>query len=284
MPPAPDPTPSGPQVMAIVNRTPDSFHDRGATFALDAAVAAAEAAIAAGAGWVDIGGVPFSPDAAPVGTAEEIDRVRPVVRALAGRPGVIVSVDTTRPEVAAAVLAAGAQVINDTSGLADPELAPVIAEAGAGVILTHCLAPPRTHLSAPPRYGDIVAEVTAFLAERVARAAAGGIDPAAMVIDPGPDLNKTTVQTLELLRGVDALNAVGPPWLAAVSNKDFVGETLDRPRAQRLAGSLAATLWCLDRGAALVRAHDVAATVDAVRMWRSLRGERAPAYQRHNLA
>ncbi|TDT33756.1 dihydropteroate synthase [Naumannella halotolerans] len=272
----------GPSVMAIVNRTRDSFHDHGATFDFEPALDACRRAIRDGATWVDIGGVPFSPDAEPVTVAQEIDRVRPLVAALSDLDGLTISVDTWRSEVAAAVLSAGASVINDTSGLADPELAGVIADAGAGVIVTHSLAAPRTHLPTP-HYDDIVTEVATFLAGRAERAIAAGVSPDRLVIDPGPDLNKSTVQTLELLRGIEVLNSQGWPWLAAVSNKDFIGETLDRRAGDRLPGTLAATMWCLERGASLVRTHDVAATVDAVRMWQALRGERAPAYQRHNV-
>ena len=160
--------------MGIVNRTPDSFFDQGRTYALDRAVDAALAAAQAGAGWVDIGGVPFSPDTPEVSAAEELDRVLPVVTAVAMASDVVISVDTFRPEVADACLAAGAAVVNDTSGLRDPELAAVVAARGATIVITHSLAAPRQHLRRP-EYGDVVAEVRAFLAERAAYAVSQGI-------------------------------------------------------------------------------------------------------------
>ena len=195
-------------VMGIVNRTPDSFYDQGETYALDRAVAAALAADAAGAGWVDIGGVPFSPDAAEVSEAEELDRVVPVVAAVAAVSDMVMSVDTFRPEVAARSVAAGAAVINDTTGLRDPDLVAVIAETGASVVITHSLAPPRQHLRRP-RYDDVVAEVKAFLAERVEMAIRGGVPESKIILDPGHDLNKNTRHSLELTRRLDEIAEPG---------------------------------------------------------------------------
>jgi dihydropteroate synthase len=268
-------------VMAIVNRTPDSFHDRGATFALDRAVARALAAAEAGADWVDLGGVPFSADTAPVSEAEELDRLLPVVRAVRARSDVVISVDTARPEVARRCLAAGADAVNDTSGLRDPVMADVVAAAGATVVIAHSLAGPQTPLPRP-RYRDVVGEVAAYLRRQTAEAVRRGIAPSRIVIDPGHDLTKTTVHSLELTRRLNEITAIGPPTLVAVSHKDFVGETLDRPRGGRLAGSLAAAVLCVWQGARIVRAHDVAATVDAVRMTEAVLGLRAPALARHN--
>lgn len=269
-------------VMAIVNRTRDSFFDAGRTYELAPAVEAALAAAEAGADIVDVGGVPFSPIAREVGEAEEIDLIVGFVEAVARHSDVVLSVDTFRSAVARAAVGAGAAVINDTSGLADPELAAVAAEVGATVILTHSKAAPRTPLPSP-QYGDVVTEVTAFLEERVRRASAAGVAPSQLIVDPGPDLNKNTLHTLEIVRRFDEFARLGPPLLAALSNKDFVGETLDRPKERRLAGTLAATAWCVERGARIVRAHDVAATVECVRMCESLLGLREPAYLRHNI-
>jgi dihydropteroate synthase len=201
-------------VMGIVNRTPDSFYDQGVTYALDRAVEAGLRAVAEGAGWVDVGGVPFSPDVARVSAAEELDRVVPVVAALA-EGGVVVSVDTVRPMVAQAAIAAGAGVINDTSGLYDPEIAEVVAESNATLVITHSAAPPGEHLHRP-RYDDVVAEVCAFLASRVERAQARGVPEDRIVIDPGHDLNKNTRHSLEITRRLSEIADLGLPVLAAV--------------------------------------------------------------------
>jgi dihydropteroate synthase len=265
-------------VMAIVNRTPDSFHDRGATFALEHAVRAVEAAARAGADWIDIGGVPFAPGP-EVTAAEELDRVLPVVEA--ARDLAVVSVDTFRPEVAKAVIEAGAGVINDTSGLRDPAMADAVAGTEAALVITHSLAPPRT-LHPSPSYADVTTEVVAFLRQRVDVALSHGVRPGQIVVDPGHDLNKNTYHSLELTRRLDEVAALGYPTLAAVSNKDFIGETLDAAQPDRLAGTLAAIVFCILRGARIVRVHDVAAAVDAVRMTEAMLGWREPAYTRHN--
>ncbi|GAA5032796.1 dihydropteroate synthase [Microbacterium fluvii] len=266
-------------VMAIVNRTPDSFYDRGATFALDAAVRAGVAAVEAGATIVDVGGVKFAPGP-PVPIDDEIARVVPVVRELS--PLVAVSVDTFQPQVAAAAIAAGAVVINDTTGLRDPRLADVIADSDAAVVIAHSLAAPRTVLP-QPRYADVVTEVRAFLAERLDAALARGIPRDRIVLDPGHDLNKNSRHSLELTRRIDELTTLGPPVLVALSNKDFVGETLGRDRGERLAGSLAAAVWCVTHGARIVRAHHVRETVDALRMIEAIIGWRQPARLEHNM-
>ncbi len=213
-------------VMAIVNRTPDSFHDRGRTFALEHATAAVRAAADAGADWIDIGGVPFAPGPS-VSAAEELDRVMPVVEA--ARDLAVVSVDTYRPEVARAVIEAGAGVVNDTSGLRDPAMADAVAGTGAALVVTHSLAPPRTPYPSPS-YDDVTAEVGAFLRQRVELALTRGVRPEQIIIDPGHDLNKNTRHSLELTRRLDEIAAIGYPMLAAVSNKDFIGETLGVPQ------------------------------------------------------
>ena len=266
-------------VMAIVNRTPDSFHDRGSTFALDRALAAVSRAAAAGADWIDIGGVPFAPGP-EVSAAEEIDRVIPVV--VQAREQAVVSVDTFRPEVAREVIKAGAGVVNDTSGLRDPAMADAVAGTDAQLVITHSLAPPRTAWPSP-RYDDVTAEVGAFLRDRVELALSRGVRPDQIIIDPGPDLNKNTLHTLEITRRLPEIAAIGYPLLAAVSNKDFIGETLDATQQDRLAGTLAAVVFCIVQGARIVRVHDVAAAVDAVRMTEAMLGWRPPAYTRHNI-
>lgn len=280
-------------VMAVVNRTPDSFFDAGATFAFDAAVDAARAAAADGAHWLDVGGVPFAPGA-ELDPAEEAARVAPLIAALrAGDEGVrggaeaaraILSADTFQPAVAAAALEAGADVVNDTSGLYYPDLGRVTAEHGAHLVVTHSLA----HLTGPrtvvrrPRYGDVVAEVRQQLLRTVDRAVGLGVAPEKIIVDPGHDLNKTTVHTLEITRRLDEIAALGFPVLAAVSNKDFVGESLDRPKSHRLAGSLAAAVACVAGGARILRMHQVRPAVDAARMVECIAGWREPLLAEHN--
>lgn len=268
-------------VMAVVNRTPDSFFDQGATFALHSAVDAALAAERDGADWVDIGGVPFAPGP-PLPWREEAERVVPVIRGLreAGST-VIVSVDTFDARVAAAALEAGADVINDTTGLSDPELAGVVARAEAHLVLTHSLAAPRT-VYPRPHYDDVTGEVVAFLSERIERALAAGIPASRLVVDPGHDLNKNTEHSLTISREFARIAALGLPALAAVSNKDFIGESLGLPKAERLPGSLAAASYCLHEGARIIRMHDVVASVGIARMFEAMAGWRAPVYLRHN--
>jgi dihydropteroate synthase len=268
-------------VMAIVNRTPDSFFDRGATFALDKAVNAAIAAVADGADFVDVGGVPFGRGPV-VSLAEEIGRVVPLVEAIHAASDVVISVDTFNAEVARLSIKAGASIINDTSGLHDTRMAAVLADSAATLVLTHSLAPPR---SEPPRpqYDDVTAEVVAFLRDRVDRATAAGIPLERLIVDPGHDLNKNTFHSLELTRRLEEIVAIGLPTLVAVSNKDFIGETLDRAKSERLEGSLAAAVVCIMKGARIVRMHDVAATLAAVHMTEAILGFRKPAYARHNV-
>jgi dihydropteroate synthase len=270
-------------VMAIVNRTPDSFHDRGRTFALDRAVAAVNQAVADGADWVDIGGVPFGTHGLDVTEAEELDRVVPVVTAARAASDVVISVDTYRAEIARRVIDAGADVVNDTSGLQDPDLPGVVAGSRATLVITHSLAtPPRTRVDRPS-YADVTAEVAGFLGRRVEFALAQGVPPERIVIDPGHDLNKNTFHSLELTRRLTEITALGYPTLVALSNKDFIGETLDRPQDERLEGSLAATVACVLMGARIVRVHDVPATVAATRMIEAILGWRVPLSPRHNL-
>ncbi|GIF86367.1 dihydropteroate synthase [Catellatospora bangladeshensis] len=271
-------------VMAVVNRTPDSFYDKGATYALDAAVAAVDAAAAAGADWIDIGGVKFSPDGGEVHSDVELERVLPVVEATVARhPHLVVSVDTFRADVAEACLEAGAHVVNDTTGLHDPALADLVAaRPHTQLIVTHSLARPRTHYP-KPQYADVAGEIAAFLRSRVEVALSRGVRPEQIVIDPGHDLNKNTFHTLELTRRLPEIAAVGYPMLAAVSNKDFVGETLNRPQGERLSGSLAAAVTSVLLGARIVRMHNVRESVDAVHMTEAILGWRQPAYTVHNM-
>ena len=267
-------------VMAIINRTPDSFFDEGATFAFDKALDAAIAAVRDGADIIDVGGVPFGPGPA-VSLEEQIDRVVPLIEAISGSLDVAISVDTHIAEVARLSIAAGASIINDTSGLRDPAMAALVAGSDAMLVVTHSVAPPR---SAPSRvhYADVTAEVVAFLRNRIGRAMAVGVPLERLIVDPGYDLNKNTVHSLELVRRLEEIVAIGLPTLVAVSNKDFIGETLDREKGERLEGSLAAAVICIMKGARIVRMHDVPAAVAATRMTEAVLGFRAPAYVRHN--
>ena len=264
-------------VMGIVNRTQDSFFDEGRTWELEQAVSAGLRAAEEGADIVDVGGVKFAPGD-PLDPAEEAARVVPVIEQLRRElPGeVLLSVDTFHASVARAALEVGADLINDTTGLSDPRMAEEVARAGASLVLTHSVAEPRRPFPRP-RYEDVVEEVRDFLAARLERALEAGIARERIVLDPGPDLNKSTQQTLEVLRDWGEYAALGLPLLAALSRKDFVGESLGLPKEERLAGSLAAAAWTIRLGARIRRVHDVRETVRMVRMLEVLAGWREPA-------
>jgi dihydropteroate synthase len=245
--------------MAVINRTPDSFFDHGATYELGAALSAAGAAVAAGADIIDIGGVKAGPGP-EVDVAEEIQRVTGLVRGVReAHPDVVISVDTWRAEVGEAVAEAGADLLNDAWGGADPRLAEVAAAHRIGLVCSHAggLAP----RSGPhrPAYGDVVAEATGYVTGQARRAVAAGVRPDAILIDPAPDFGKNTWHSLALTRRLDELVGTGWPVLAAVSNKDFVGETLGLPAAQRGAGTIATLAICAWQGARVMRVHDVPA-------------------------
>jgi dihydropteroate synthase len=269
-------------VMAIVNRTPNSFHDKGRTFALTKAVEAAQRAVDDGADWVDVGGFAFSATEPPVGVAEEIDRVVPVIAEVRRVTDAVISVDTHRAEVAKAAIEAGADVLNDTNGLREPGIAEVAAKGEVTVIVTHSLGGPGREVSRPT-YGDVVTEVADFLRERVSFALEAGIPADRIIIDPGHDLNKNTFHSLELTRRLDEIASIGYPTLVALSNKDFIGETLDRPQNDRREGTIAANVIAVMRGARILRVHDVPAAVAAVRMTEAVLGWREPIAPRHNL-
>lgn len=269
-------------VMAIINRTPDSFYDGGATFALDAAVDASLRAVQAGAQWLDIGGVPFAPGPA-LDWREEAERVVPVIRSIRQQTDAIISADTFQPRVAEAAIDAGADVINDTTGISNPDLARVVADAGVHLVITHSLAQPRTSYPRP-QYADVIEDVSTFLLRKVELAQDLGIDGEKIIIDPGHDLNKNTRHTLEVTRKLDRVASLGYPVLAAVSNKDFIGETLDQVKSERLAGSLTAAVICLMNGARILRMHNIPEAVSAARLFEATAGWREPAYERHNMA
>ncbi|MEU8803646.1 dihydropteroate synthase [Spirillospora sp. NPDC048819] len=259
-------------IMAVVNRTPDSFFDRGATYGFDAALDAAGRAVAAGADIVDIGGVKAGPGE-DVGVDEELRRVVDLVAAVRDRhPGVVISVDTWRPEVGEAVARAGADLLNDTWGGPDPRLAEVAAAHGIGLVCSHAGAlAPRTR---PHRigYADVVADVIAHITAEAERAAALGVRRDAILIDPAHDFGKNTRHSLEITRRLGELTATGWPVLVAVSNKDFIGETLGRPVGARGVGTMAVLGVSALLGARAFRVHDVAGArraLDAVAALRS---------------
>lgn len=248
-------------VMGILNRTPDSFYDAGATFALDALLRRAEELAAHGADILDVGGVKAGPGP-DVSEAEELERVVPAVAAVCGRFDVPVSADTTRASVARAAYAAGAVVGNDISGFADPAYLPAAAEAGASVVATHIRLVPRVP-DPDPHYDDVVAEVASFLADRGARARAAGIPAERIMVDAGLDLGKTSAHSLELLRNSPALASLGYPLLLSASNKPFLGGTLGLPIDERADASVAALAFGVALGCRIVRVHDVAAARQA---------------------
>ena len=263
-------------VMAIVNRTPDSFYDRGRTWAEDRALERVDQVVDEGAEIVDIGGIKAAPGA-PV-DAEEEQRlvVRFVARVRAAHPELVISVDTWRAEVGRAVCAEGADVLNDAWGGADPALVDVAAEFGAALVCTHTGGvTPRTR---PFRieYADVVAAAVADTTAYAARAVAAGVDPRSVVIDPAHDFGKNTVHSLEVTRRLGELVATGWPVLVSLSNKDFVGETLDLPVGERLTGTLAATAVCALAGARIFRVHEVVETRQVVDMVASITGRRPP--------
>lgn len=269
--------------MAIVNRTPDSFYDRGTTYPLPAALAAAERAVAEGAAIIDVGGVKAGPGA-DVDVAEEIRRTADFVAELRSRHAdLVISLDTWRAEVAAAGCAAGADLINDTWGGADPRLAEVAAEYGAGLVCAHAGGlRPRTR---PHRvgYADVMADVVAQTVALAERAVALGVARESVLVDPAHDFGKNTRHSLEVTRRLGELVGTGWAVLVSVSNKDFVGETLDRPLGERLTGTLAATAVCAWLGARVFRAHEVRQTREVLDMVAAIRGDRPPAVARRGL-
>jgi dihydropteroate synthase len=256
------PSPRRPAVWGVVNVTPDSFSDGGAHATPEEAVSFALRLAREGADVLDVGGESTRPGAEPVGPDEEAARVVPTIAAIR-RAGCAlpVSVDTRRPEVARAALAAGATIVNDVGGGTAPGMLEAVARHGAGIVLMHMRGEPAT-MQRDPRYGDVVAEVGAFLAERARAAAAAGVSPRRTWVDPGLGFGKTAAHNEEILRRLEALVGAGVPVLVGASRKSFVGAITGRAPADRLAGSLACAARAALAGAAAVRVHDVAETVD----------------------
>ena len=267
---------SRPWLMGIVNASPDSFSDGGLHAGLEAQSALAAELLAAGADILDIGGESASTGRPAVAVAQEIERVVPLIERVVGELGAVVSVDTYKPDVADAAIAAGARIVNDVSGLRDPALADVCARTGAALVVMHTRAAPRERLQDPDLYADVTDDVLAFLAERVALAEARGVEAEQMILDPGPDFAKTPAQTIELLRNTARLHELGRPLLMALSRKDFIGALTGRAPRERLAGTLAALAHGVEQGAHIFRVHDVAAAADFLTVRAALAGELEP--------
>jgi dihydropteroate synthase len=261
-----------PRVMGIVNVTPDSFSDGGRAAALDDAVEQGVRLVQEGAEVLDIGGESSRPGSEPVSLEEELRRVVPVVEALTRRVDVPISVDTTKAEVARQSLQAGAAIINDITALgSDRELTQVVVESGAGVVLMHMQGVPRT-MQQEPRYHDVVTEVLEFLERRIAWAEATGIPRARVAIDPGIGFGKTIEHNLLILRNIDRFANLGCAVLIGTSRKGFLGVLTGRPVNERGVATVASSLAAAVGGANVVRVHDVAPMVDAIKVWTAIRG------------
>jgi dihydropteroate synthase len=261
-----------PVIMGIVNATPDSFSDGGAYATTDARVARAVELAEAGASIIDVGGQSGITGVPEVEAAEEIDRVVPVVAGIrSALPGVTISVDTYRPEVVEAVLDVGAAIVNDVSGLLYPEVASLCAAAGAGLVVMHTRAQPKHKVLDPGLYEDVTADVVEFLSARLDLAAARGVPQDATIVDPGPDFAKTPHQTVQVLRDIDRVRALGRPVLLALSRKDFIGAVTGKPPRDRLGGTLAAVGHLAGPGT-ILRVHDVSVVADYLRVAAVLAG------------
>jgi len=259
-----------PVVMGVLNVTPDSFSDGGRYVETASAVERGLRMAEEGAAIIDVGGESTRPGATPVEVREEIERVLPVIEQLAARSPVPVSIDTSKPEVMRAAVAAGARLINDVRALEAPGALEAAAESGAAVCLMHMRGEPRS-MQVDPRYGDVVGEVRDYLAGRLQACRGAGIDNGRLCVDPGIGFGKRTEHNLALLAALDRLADPAIPVLVGVSRKSLVGIITGRPSGERLAGSVAFAALAVMRGAAIVRAHDVAATVDAVKVASALR-------------
>ena len=262
-----------PQVMGILNVTPDSFSDGGRfSESHDAAIAGADMT-AAGAAIIDVGGESTRPGSSPVWEGDEIDRVVPVIRQLAGG-GAAISIDTRKGEVARVAVGAGARLVNDVSALTyDPRLADVTAAAGVPIVLMHHQGDPQT-MQDNPRYGDVLVEVYLWLEERIAAAEAAGIPRERILVDPGFGFGKSVAHNLELMNGLAIFHSLGCPLVLGASRKRTIGAlSNEAPADQRLGGSIALALKAVEQGAHIVRVHDVPETAQALRVWRGLRDQ-----------
>ncbi|SFF33945.1 Dihydropteroate synthase [Fontimonas thermophila] len=260
--------------MGVLNVTPDSFSDGGRHTDCAVAVAHALSMVEEGAAIIDVGGESTRPGATPVSEQEELDRVIPVIEALRARTDAVISIDTMKPAVMRAACAAGAELINDVMALRMPGALDAAVATGAAICLMHMQGDPQT-MQAAPHYDDVVQEVSDFLAERMACCVRNGIAAERIVLDPGIGFGKSLEHNLTLLANLDRLAVHGRPLLVGVSRKSMFGALLGRSVDQRLPGSLAAAAFAVSQGAVIVRAHDVAATVDAVRTAHALKMRRA---------
>jgi dihydropteroate synthase len=258
-----------PWLMGVLNTSPDSFSSRGRTGGIEQARELLEA----GADVIDIGGESAITGKPPVGVEEELERVVPLVDQVAGELGALVSVDTYKPQVARAAVAAGAAIVNDVSGLQDTALATLCADTGAALVVMHTRAAPKHRLQDPGLYEDVVADVATFLHERMQVALDHGVAAEQLILDPGPDFAKTPAQTVAVLRDLGALHELGRPLLLAISRKDFIGAVTGRSPAERDAGTLAALSYGIDAGAQMFRVHDVRAAADFIAVRAVLGGE-----------
>ncbi len=254
-----------PLVMGIVNVTPDSFSDGGRYHSVERAVAHAQALVDAGADILDVGGESTRPGAAPVSVEEELARVIPVVEQLASL-NIPVSVDTRKPEVMAAAIAAGASMINDVTGFSDPKAQAIVAEAEVGVCVMHMQGTPET-MQKNPHYHDVVAEVSDYLANQAEILKTAGVEAHRIAIDPGFGFGKTLTHNLQLLRGIKQLCELGYPVLIGVSRKSMIGQITGRTVMERTVGSVVAALLAVQQGAHILRVHDVAQTRDMLAVW-----------------
>lgn len=248
---------SAPLLMGVLNATPDSFSDAGRYRTLAQRIERGLELVRDGADIVDVGGESAVTTTPAVAAEEEIERVVPLIEGLVARSEALISVDTYKPAVASAAIAAGASIINDVSGLRDPALADACAATGAALVVMHTRALPKHRLSDPDLYDDVGADVVGFLRERTELARRRGVPRESLIVDPGPDFSKTPAQTIEVLRHLDCVVRIGYPVLLAVSRKDFLGALLQRSPRARLAGTLAALDHGLSNGAHLFRVHDV---------------------------
>jgi dihydropteroate synthase len=268
---------SRPWLMGIVNASRDSFSDGGRYRTLEQRVRLAYELLRSGADILDIGGESASTNRPPVDIDEEIERVVPLVERVVDDLGAIVSVDTYKPAVARAAVAAGASIVNDVSGLRDPGLAEVCAQTGAALVLMHTRAAPKQRMQDPTFYENITLDVLSFLEERMEVALRAGVLREQLILDPGPDFAKTPAQTIELLANVSRLHELGCPLLMAISRKDFIGALTGRPPRERLAGTLAALAHGVEQGAHIFRLHDIAAASDFLAVRAALSGDLAPS-------
>jgi dihydropteroate synthase len=253
-------------VMGILNVTPDSFSDGGRFLDRATAVTHATRLVDDGADILDIGGESTRPGSTPVSADEELERVHPVIERLAElHPGVPVSIDTRKADVAAEALDAGATIVNDVSGGADPAMFDVVRDRGAAVVLMHMQGDPGT-MQRAPHYDDVVGEVHEYLRQRIEAAELAGIDAERIAIDPGIGFGKDLDHNLELMHGVDALLDLGRPVVVGPSRKQFIGTILDLPEEERVEGTVGAVVWMVVRGAHVVRVHDVREVARAVRV------------------